>query len=229
MNNFQKMGGVAAILEALIYVSAFVFWGVVWDSPSSGTDVAQKLAFLKENQVILTIVNFIMYVVFGVFLAVLVLALHERLKDNVKALSQMASVFGLLWVGLVIASGMIVNIGLGNVIELSVKEPEHARSVWLAVNAIVEGIGGGNEIVGGLWVLLLSVAALIGNALSTKLNYLGVFIGLAGISTVYPADILTAVFGLSQIVWFTWLGIIMLREPSTLTNISAKEVLTHAV
>lgn len=229
MNNFQKMGGVAAILEAIIYVSAFVFWGAVWDSPPSGADVVQKLAFLKENQVILTIVNLIMYVVFGIFLAVLVLALHDRLKDNAKVLSQTASVFGLIWVGLVIASGMIANIGLGNVIELSVKEPEQARSVWLAVKSIVEGIGGGNETVGGLWVLLLSIAALKGNALSTKLNYLGVFVGLAGIFTVYPADILTEVFGLSQIVWFTWLGIIMLLEPSKLTNRSSKKGLTHAV
>jgi len=217
------MGGVAALLEALIYVSAFVFWGAVWESPPPEADVVQKLAFLKENQAILTIMNLIMYVVFGVFLAVLVIALHERLKYNAKTLSQTASVFGLLWVGLVIASGMIANVGLGNVIELSVKEPEQARSVWLAVNAIVEGMGGGNEIVGGIWVLLLSIAALKGNALSTKLNYLGVFVGLAGIFTVYPAEILTEVFGLSQILWFTWLGIVMLVEPSKLTASSDKE------
>ncbi len=228
MNNFQKMGGVSAILLAIIYVSAFVFFGAVWDFPS-GADVAQKLAFLKENQVILAIVNLIMFVVFGIFLAVLVPALHERLKGNAKALSQIASVFGLIWVGLVIASGMIANIGAGAVIELSIKEPEQARSLWLAVNTIVEGIGGGNETVGGLWVLLLSIAALKGNALSTKLNYFGVFVGLAGIFTVYPAEILTEIFGLSQIVWFTWLGIIMLREPSRLTNRSGEKVLTHAV
>lgn len=213
MNNLQKFGGMAALLEATIYVSAFVFFGAVWDFPSD-VGVTQKLAFLKENQATISIVNLIMYVVFGIILAVLVLALHERLKDKARALSQIASVFGLIWVGLVIASGMIANVGLGTVIELSVKEPEQARSVWLAVDAIVEGIGGGNEIVGGLWVLLLSAAALKGNALSNKLNYLGLFVGLAGISTVYPADILTEVFGLSQVVWFSWLGFIMLAEPA---------------
>lgn len=218
MNNLQKLGGFAALSLAIIYVSAFIFFGVVWDSPPSGADVVQKLAFLKENQVILTIVNLIMYVVFGVFLAMLVLALHERLKGNAKALSQTASVFGLLWVGLVIASGMISNIGLGNVIGLSLKEPELARTVWLVVNTIVEGIGGGNEVVGGLWVLLLSIAAIKANALSKKFNYLGIFVGLVGILTVYPADILTEVFGLSQIVWFSWLGLIMLKQPSKLTE-----------
>ncbi|MDB1125112.1 hypothetical protein [Vibrio algarum] len=155
-----------------------------------------------------------MYVVFGIILAVLVLALHERLKGNAAALSQTASIFGLIWVGLVIACGMISNIGLRSVIELSGKEPEQARSVWLAIDSVTEGIGGGNEIVGGLWVLLLSIAALKSNAFCKKLNYLGLFVGVAGIFTVYPADILTEIFGLSQIIWFSWLGYIMLVESS---------------
>ena len=228
MNNLQTMGGLAALSMAIIYLSAFVFFGAVWDFPSDAA-IGEKLAFLKENQVVLAIVNLIMYVVFGIFLAVLVLALHERLKGNAKALSQTASVFGLIWVGLVIASGMIANIGLGTVIELSVTEPELARTVWLVVNSIVEGIGGGNDIVGGLWVLLLSIAALKGNALSTKLNYLGVFVGLAGILTVYPAEILTEVFGLSQIVWFSWLGFILLKQPSKLTESSELDFQSRTV
>ena len=213
MYNLQKLGGLAALSMAIIYVSAFIFFGAFWDYPPSGASTLQKLAFLEENQEILTIVNLMMYVVFGVFLAILVIALHERLKGNAKALSQTASVFGLLWVGLVIASGMIANIGLGNVIGLSLKEPELARTVWLVVNTIVEGMGGGNEIVGGLWVLLLSIAAIKADDLSRKFNYLGIFVGFFGILTIYPAEILTEVFGLSQIVWFSWLGLIMLKQP----------------
>jgi hypothetical protein len=227
VNNLQKVGGIAALSQAMIYVLAFVFFGAIWDFPSDA-DILQKLAFLKENQVILTIVNLIMYVVFGIFLAVLVLALHQRLTINNAVLSQTASVFGLIWVGLVIASGMIANIGLGAIVELSVKEPEQARSLWLAVNVIVEGLGGGNEVVGGLWVLLLSVAALKSKALSKKVNYLGLFVGVAGILTVYPAEILTEIFGLGQIVWFAWLGLIMLFEPVGLTNDSDNQVLTQA-
>jgi hypothetical protein len=172
----------------------------------------QKLAFLADNQVILSIVNLTMYVLFGVFLAVLVLALHERLKGNAPALSQTASVFGVVWVGLVIASGMIANVGLGTVIELSAKDPEQAMTVWITINSVVEGVGGGNEIVGGIWVLLLSIAALKSNELPKILNYLGFLIGLAGILTIYPADVLTEIFGLGQILWFAWLGCHMLRS-----------------
>ena len=53
-----------------------------------------------------------------------------------------------------------------------------------AINTVVEGIGGGNEIVGGLWILLLSIAALKGNELHKTLNYLGVFVGIVGILTI---------------------------------------------
>ena len=211
MNNLQKVGGVTALLEAAIYISAFVFFGAFWHFPADA-DSVQRFAFLAENQSILSIVNFTMYVLFGILLAVLVLALHERLKVNTPTLSQIAAIFGVVWVGLVIASGMIANIGLAAAIELSIKEPEQAMTLWRTIYAVVEGLGGGNEVVGGLWVLLLSIAALKGKALHKALNYLGVFVGIVGILTIYPAEVFTEIFGLSQIVWFSWLGISMLSH-----------------
>jgi len=211
MNNLQKAGGVTALLEATIYISAFVFFGAFWNFPADA-DSVQKFAFLAENQGLLSIVNFIMYVLFGILLAVLVLALHERLKMNAPILSQIASIFGVVWVGLVIASGMISNIGLAAALELSVREPEQAMTLWRAIYAVVEGLGGGNEIVGGLWVLLLSIAALKGKELHKTLSYLGLFVGTVGILTIYPAEVFTEVFGISQIVWFSWLGVSMLSN-----------------
>ncbi|AEP29970.1 DUF4386 family protein [Brumicola nitratireducens] len=211
MNNLQKIGGASALFESIIYVSAFVFFGAFWNFPAD-TDSAKQFAFLAENQVILSIVNLIMYVLFGILLAVLVLALHERVKANNPILSQIASIFGLVWVGLVIASGMIANIGLAAVLELSAKDPEQAMTVWLAIYSVVEGLGGGNEVVGGLWVVLLSFAALKGHELPKILNYFGLFVGIVGVLTIYPAEVLTEIFGISQIVWFFWLGLAMLTS-----------------
>jgi hypothetical protein len=56
------------------------------------------------------------------------------------------------------------------------------------------------------------VAALRTAALPTALNWLGILIGTAGIASAIPV-LLNArlVFGLLQIVWFIWLGIVMLR------------------
>jgi hypothetical protein len=137
INNLQKLGGVAALFEAAIYIFAFVFFGVFWDLPLDADDT-QKFSFLSNNQTILSVVNLTMYVIFGLFLAVLVLALHQRLKTKAPALSQTASVFGLIWVGLVIASGMIANVGLGAAIDLSAKNAEQAMTVCIVINTIVE-------------------------------------------------------------------------------------------
>ncbi len=211
MANLQKIAGSAALFEAFIYISAFVFFGVFWDFPINASDT-QKIAFITDNQIIMSLVNLTMYVVFGMLLSILVVAIHQRLKSKAPLLSQVASIFGIIWVALVIASGMIANIRLMKVIEISLQDTDQAMTVWVVINTIVEGLGGGNEVVGGLWVLLLSIAALRINEFPKTLNYLGLFIGFVGILTIYPAEVLTEVFGLGQIIWFSWLGIAMLMN-----------------
>lgn len=86
MEHLQKSGGVAALFEAAIYILAFVFFGAFWNFPADA-DSVQKFTFLAENQAVLSIVNFIMYVLFGIILAVVLLVLHERLKMNAPILS----------------------------------------------------------------------------------------------------------------------------------------------
>ncbi len=214
--DLQKLGGISALIAAALYITGFALFLTVLD-PSGYDGHVQRVAFLTENQVASYIANLLIYVVFGVVLVVLVLALHARLKSGSEAIMQTATVFGLIWSGLVIASGMIANIGNSTVVGLFGENQDQAVALWLAISTVQESLGGGNEIVGGLWVLLLSWAALRVGKLSKVLNSLGVLVGLAGILTVVPAfDVLMDVFGLGQIVWFAWLGILMLRDnPST--------------
>jgi hypothetical protein len=87
--------------------------------------------------------------------------------------------------------------------------------MWRTVYTVVEGMGGGNEVVGGLWVLLISIAALQSQTLPKAFNVVGLFVGSVGVLTVYPADVLTEIFGVSQIVWFSWLGVTLLKSNET--------------
>jgi hypothetical protein len=217
ISDLQKLGGIAALIEAALYVTGFALFLTILD-PSGYVGHVQQVAFLADNQVASYIANLLIYVVFGVVLVVLVLALHARFKNDSPAIMQTATAFGLIWAGLVIASGMIANIGNSTVVALFSENQDQAVSLWLAIITVQEALGGGNEIVGGLWVLLLSWAALRAGKLPKVLNYLGVLVGLAGILTVVPAfDVLMDVFGLGQIVWFAWLGIVMLREDPSAT------------
>lgn len=203
------MAGISALSQALIYISAFIYFGAFWSFPYDAGPL-EKMTHLAENQYIFSLVYFLMYVVFGVFLAVLVIGLHEKLKHTNNPAISIGTTFGVIWVGLVIASGMISNIGLAHAIGMMDASPEKAFDVWTIVSLITESLGGGNELVGGLWVLLVSITALQARIFSRVLNYLGLLVGVVGIATVYPDEIFTELFGVSQIIWFIWLGISLL-------------------
>ena len=64
-------------------------------------------------------------------------------------------------------------------------------------------------------MLLVSLAALRVGGLPKGLNILGLLVGTVGIITIIPGlTDLVGVFGLGQIVWFVWLGIVLLRSNS---------------
>jgi hypothetical protein len=67
-----------------------------------------------------------------------------------------------------------------------------------------------------VWVLLLTWAAMRTGGLPRALNHWVLGVGLAGICTIVPmlSEVSAAVFGLSQIVWFFWLGVVLLRDRS---------------
>lgn len=220
MRQLQIFAGISAIGEGLIYVVAFLYFGAFFEFPHNG-DSAQIVAFLRDNQFSFSAITFLMYIAFGCLLSVLVIGIYQSLKDKCLALMQVATLFGAVWVGLVIASGMISNIGLAAALNPTIESPERALEIWGIISIIVESLGGGNELIGGFWVFLLSIAAIKAKQFPPQLNYLGVLVGVAGISTIYPAEILTEIFGVTQIIWFVWLGIVMIRSPQANNTLNA--------
>lgn len=221
MDDPQRLGGAAALLMAATFVAGFaVFLGVLVPAGyfDEGLDPAQRVAILAEYHAIVSASYLVSFVVFGVFLVVLVLALYDRLQAGAPVPAQWATAFGLIWATLVIASGLVANLGIGTVVGIYGRDPAQAGTVWSAVEAVQLGLGGGNEIAGGVWVLLVSWAALRARALPRTLNYLGVVIGVSGLLTVVPllevlgaVEALGFVFGMGLIVWFVWLGVVLLR------------------
>ena len=213
MKTLQKFGGFAALYLAAAYLIGIVIFLAVLDYPSI-TDPAQKVALLVEKQMVFFSTNLLLYVFFGIFLMVLSLALYDRLKTGAPALMQVATAIGIIWAGSLIASGMVANAGLAAIVPLYAKDPTQAVLTWQAIETMTDGLGNANgEILGGLWTLLVSLAALRAGGLPKGLNILGLLVGAVGIISLIPglAD-LSGVFGLSQIVWFVWLGIVLLRN-----------------
>jgi len=214
MMRLQKTGGIAALIEALAYVVGFAAMATLLNpGDTTGWSAAQKLAFVLERKDLFQACTAFIYVVFGGLLVVLSVALHARLKAAAGGLMQVATAFGLIWAGLVMASGMIGIVGLEAVATLHARDVVQAAAAWTVIGVIQDALGGGIELVGGLWVLLISLAAHNGKALPRALNYLGFLIGAAGILTLAPPlRDLAAMFGLGQIPWFVWIGVVMLRR-----------------
>jgi hypothetical protein len=218
----QKIGGFAAIYMAIAYLVAMPFFLLFVKYPDV-VDPAEKVAVIVREHASMQVVYLITYVVFGLVLAVLTLTLYARLRDGAPALAQAATVAGLVWAVVLTASGMVFNAGMAAVVDLHATAPAQAVAAWQAIEPVAQGLGGsGGELLGGLWVLLVSVAALRTALLPKGLGWLGVVVGAAGVLSVVPAlSGLAYGFGVLQIVWFAWLGVVLLRAPAGRTAAAA--------
>jgi hypothetical protein len=223
MNGLQKMGAVAALAMAVTWVVAFaVLLGVLTPAGyfDEGVTAVESARIITDNQALATIGYLIPYVAWGILLVVLALALHDRLKAGAPAVAQIATAIGLIWAGLVIASGLVTTLGIRVVGELYGTDAAQAGAVWAPVETVAGGLGGGaGEILGGVWLVLIGWAALRTRELPRALSFLGIVLGVAGILTVVPSlEPASSLYGLGLIVWFVWLGIVMLRTSSRRTS-----------
>lgn len=215
----QRAGGIAALYIALAYLAAIPYFIVLVNYPSV-VDPVQKVILLKDNYISMYLMHAISFEFVALGLIVVTLAIYQRLKDLAPSLAQVATVVGLIWAGLLMASVMVFNYGMGVVVRLYATAPDQAVSAWQALEPTAEALGGaGGELLGGVWMLLLSGAALRTKEFPRPLSWLGAGIGTVGILSLVPAlNGLGVVFGLLQIVWFFWLGIIMVRGRETRTK-----------
>lgn len=213
MQDRQRVGGVAALVEAAtIVVGIGLFATMLSDYATGDPTPGESVEFLVDHEAALYIWQLITLIVFSIVLVPLTLALHERLKAGSPALTQTATAFGLIWAGLLLAGGMIANIAVGTVADLAATDAGQAEAVWSSLDSVQNGLTGGIEIAGSIWIILVSWAALRSGTLPRSLNYLGLVSGAAGLVTVVPPlEEVGLIFGLGLIVWFVWLGVVMLR------------------
>lgn len=218
MDSSQKMGGIAALIMAATFlVFAAVNGGILMPAGyfDAGIDSVQKATIVVDNQYLLSVSYVTSFVIFGVFLVVLALALHDRLKAADLEKTRTATAYGLIFAGLAVASGMVATIGIRTVVDFYESDPAQAGMVWAAIESVQLGLGATNEIVGGLWILLVSWVALQAGELPKILSYLGIVIGFVGLlALVLPLNVVGPLFGPGLIIWFVWIGIVLLLSSS---------------
>jgi hypothetical protein len=209
----DKVGGVAALYLALALVAAIPYFLLVVDYPSA-TTASDKVALVVENYASMYVVYVATYMLFGLALGVLSLAMYDHLERQAPVAVRLATAVGLLWSFVLVASGLVFTYGMTTVVDVHDTDPTQAVQTWRGVEPVAMALGGaGGELLGGLWVLMLSLVVLRTGGLPRVVAWLGVMIGSAGLLSVAPpVQDAAVVFGLLQIVWFLCVGWCLLKE-----------------
>ena len=215
----QKIGGLAALVCAATYLFGFAFLVTVLAPLGFGTgdiDASAVVAFIDAQPGLLIVWNTVIYILNAFALAVLVVALDARLTIITPEWAAVTRALGLIWATLVLGAGMMANVTVEHAASLFVIDPIQAAEDWALLQVVELGLGGGNEIAGGVWILLVSIAGIMGRSLGKITIGLGLLTGAGGLATLVPAigDVAGAVFGLGAIAWFIAVGLSM-----TLANV----------
>jgi len=217
MKNLQTTGAIGAFIMALAYIVGLGLAFTVLDTSGLENPV-DIVRFHVENYALYYLWITLIYVAAGVFLIPLSLALRERLAaadPQVGPLATLATAFGLVWAVLIIGSGLLYNVGLGETVQIYAENPAEAAVFWRLIETVHVGIGASIEIPGGAWTLLVGIAALRSGVFPKALNLFALLIGAAGILTIVPPlmDVAVGLYAIGQIIWWIWMGVSILRNP----------------
>lgn len=209
----RRVGGGSALLAAGTFLFGIVMFATFFaDYTDPDATLTESVDFLVDHQTPLLAWYLGIFIVFGAALVPLCLAVRDRLVRDAPLLADTATAFALIWAGLMFATGMISNIGIEAVADLAESDPDQATALWSSIDAVTNGLGGGNELVGAMWILLVSVAGLLTAGLPKWLGVFGAVTAVAGVVTVVPAfEAVEMVFGLGSIIWFVGIGVALLR------------------
>lgn len=185
---------VLLLVEGLIFLVGLIGYFYFLHLFSGTGDPLKDASFIKEHHLIIRIWFQLIYLVFSIILIPLGLYIYHEFKNTHLLLTQVFFVLNVIWSTLLIAAGMIANVG----IEVLTTNPLVS---WATIKLVENALGGGNEFVSGLWLITVSYLIFLkkGYRLRLVLPFLG---GIVGVITVFPGfEILGGIYGLLFIIW----------------------------
>ena len=211
-----QAGGIAAQVVAGTYVVGFLAMGGYLAPQGFVDPVADpsgSLAFLLDHTAVMSAWYALLYLLGGAAMALVALGVRDRLA-SAPGPARVSAALGLVWSGLLVASGSVAVVGQHAVVSLHAGDPDLARSTWTSVSIVQDALGGGVEVAGALWAMVVGLAVLRTRTLPAALGGLALGLAAVGLVTVVPAasEVSTSIFGIGFIVWFTWLGVVLARR-----------------
>ena len=151
---------------------------------------------------------------------IIVFAIHQRLGRSASQQARFAAIAGVISAILLLTAGIVGAIAIALASRGGEARQTADVSMYVTLNAIVNGLGLAAVFANGIWYLLVSVAAMKRGLLPRMLCYLGLPLGVASLIAFIlpPIALLILVLGL---IWAVWLGVFLLREPMMNITLSA--------
>lgn len=211
MRKKQLYGVFASFICATSFVLGLCLIFIIAPDFNDGPD--QRLRTLTNFSGLMQVWYFLVYVVFGISVLVLSVSLLESQTHEHSVLQQVTMLMSYLWSCYIFASGFIAILSIEFLFNQNVALGTAVVDLWRDIYAIQMGLGEGFEWVGAIWVTLINTCLLKERRLSKKLVMFGYFISFFGFLTLIPSlQEMGAVFGLLQIIWFLFVGFMLLHE-----------------
>lgn len=201
MTFFKKLAATSAVYGGLSYIGGiFVYLQLL--QYDSATSANEQLTIISENSVLVHFTTLHIYVIFSFGIIVLATYLHLRLKDQQPILGLLGLISGVIWATILIASGFI-SMGVTTLLMNGTAASELV-STWQAIDIVSNALGGGNELMGGVFTGLLSLAMYKARFSGVATSILGTLVLVGGTISALPylTDIGIGIFVISQILWF---------------------------
>lgn len=207
----QRQGIIAAFTCAACFILGLCLIFII--APDFNDGAEQRLRTLSEYSASMQLWYFLVYVVFGLSVLALSLALLKAPDREHNLLEQMTTLMSFLWSCYIFASGFIAILSIEFMFGSLFPTDQNTSEVWQEIYNIQVGLGEGAEWVGAIWVVLINTCLLRAQRLDKKVIIFGYFISIFGFCTLIPSlQELGAMFGLLQILWFISVGFILLKE-----------------
>lgn len=160
--------------------------------------------------------NLFVYAAFGVSLLYFTVNLFFYLKQRMPELAAGILIMGGVWSGfMLLSAGLAIEL-INSVVELHARNRDLAIDVWVIGSLLFESVGGGNELIGAIWVGLISYALPFRKSIIAGTKIIGYVAGVLGLCTLFDSsETFASLFGALLILWFMLLFIAL---PKTFTS-----------
>ena len=219
MNNFQKIGGVAALIQAVLLVG--VIGLAIAAFPAIGltvTDLATGSSkFLEATAKYPAIFASLDFALVGgaVVILIVALVLHERWSNKSLRLANLVVASALILATLRIATGLTMFIGTARIADLYATDHAQALTAYASFSAVTTGMEEGSRFAAGCFLILAGWAALAARDMPRPLAYLAIVVGVDQLLEVFVRPLSLAfgpAAGIGLIIWSVWIGVLLLRS-----------------